>query len=110
MRKQFHTLRKFGHRLQSVVAMGYESASSEVAGVPEYGALDDVTAGVYRSGTDTVAVLACAETDATKLRGLAWDHPQLDDARLVLRSLFDRYAAAVLLILLAPVLTEGSNS
>jgi hypothetical protein len=38
------------------------------------------------------------------------DHPQLDDARLVLRGLFDRCAAAVVLILLAPVLTDGSNS
>jgi len=28
MRKQFHMLRKFGRRMQSVVAMGYESAAA----------------------------------------------------------------------------------
>jgi hypothetical protein len=97
MRKQFHTLRKFGHRMQSVVAMGCESASSEVAGVPVYRGLGDVMADVHSSGTDTVAVLAWPEMDATKLSGPAW-------------GLFDRCAAAVVLILLAPVLTEGSNS
>ena len=69
MRKQFHTLRKFGHCTQSAVAIGYESASSEVAGVPLYG-------GLMTSRPASIA----------------------------------RYAAAVLLILLAPVLTEGSNS
>jgi hypothetical protein len=39
MPKQFHTLRKFSH---CVVAMGCESASSEVAAVPVYGGLAPV--------------------------------------------------------------------
>jgi hypothetical protein len=69
MRKQFHTLRKFGHRTQSVVAVGCESANSRVAAVLVYG-------GLMTSRPASIA----------------------------------RYAAAVLLILLAPVLTEGSNS
>jgi exopolysaccharide biosynthesis polyprenyl glycosylphosphotransferase len=168
MRKKLHTLRKSGHCMQSVVAVGHESAvanlitelrrewyhgltvvgvclarpsgSSEVAGVPVHGGLDDITAAVHDFGADTVAVLGCPEMDAIKLRGLAWelektdtdlcvapalldvagprttirptagltllhvDHPQLDGGRLVLKDLFDRCAAAVILILLAPVL------
>jgi hypothetical protein len=60
MRKQFHTLRKFGHCMQRVVAMSYESASSEVAAVPGYGGLDDVTAGVYSS------LRGCGATDLAR--------------------------------------------
>jgi len=46
--------------MQSVVAMGCESASSEVAGVPVYGGLDDVTAGVYSS------LRGCGATDLAR--------------------------------------------
>jgi len=46
---------------------------NEVAGVPVYGGLDDVTAAVGASGADTVAVLACPEMDGVRLRSLAWD-------------------------------------
>ena len=168
MRKKLYMLRKSGLCMQSVVAVGHESAvadlitelrrdwyhgltvvgvclarpsaSSDVAGVPVHGGLDDVTAAVHDFGADTVAVLGCPEMDAIKLRGLAWelektdtdlcvapalldvagprttirttagltllhvDHPQLGGVRLVLKSLFDRCAAAVVLILLAPAL------
>jgi len=167
MRKKLYALRKSGHCMQSVV-VGHESAvvglitelrrdwhhgltvvgvclaqpsaSSEVAGVPVHGGLDDVTAAVHDFGADTVAVLGCPEMDAIRLRGLAWelektetdlyvapalldvagprttirptagltllhvDHPQLGGVRIVLKSLFDRCVAAVVLILLAPVL------
>ena len=49
------------------------SDCDEVAGVPVYGGLDDVTAAVRAFGADTVAVLACPEMDGIKLRALAWE-------------------------------------
>lgn len=67
MRRQFHTLRKFGHRMQSVAVMGYESAVVDLM----------------------------TELRRRRYRGLM---------------VTDRCAAAVGPILLAPVLTEGSNS
>ena len=45
----------------------------EVAGVPVYGGLDDITAAVKAFGADTVAVLACPEMDGIRLRSLAWE-------------------------------------
>ena len=103
--------------MQSVVAMGYESAvvdlmtelrrrrhhgltvvdvclaqpsaSSQVARAPVYGGLGDVTAAVYGSGTDTVRVLACPEMDATKLRGLPWELEKTDTDLLVAPALLD---------------------
>jgi exopolysaccharide biosynthesis polyprenyl glycosylphosphotransferase len=168
MRKRLHRLRIAGQCMQSVVAVGHgpsvaglitelrrekyhglkvvgacvaqPSEHDEVAGVPVYGGLDDVTAAVRACGADTVAVLACPEMDGLRLRGLAWelektgtdlcvspalldvagprttirptagltllhvDHPQLGGMRLVLKDLFDRFVAAAILILLAPVL------
>ena len=168
MRRRLHKLRMSGRCLSSVVAVGHEPAvaglitelrrdqyhgmkvtgacvarpseSSEIAGVPVYGGLDDVSAAVRAAGADVVAVLACPEMDGLKLRGLAWelektgtdlcvspalldvagprttvrqtagltllhvDHPQLDGFRLVFKALFDRLMAAVVLILLAPLL------
>ncbi len=96
-----HKQRDNGHCLLSVVAVGHETAvadlvkelgrdryhgltvvgacvarpseCAEVAGVPVYGGLDDVTAAVQAFGADTVAVLACPEMGGTKLRGLAWE-------------------------------------
>jgi exopolysaccharide biosynthesis polyprenyl glycosylphosphotransferase len=168
MRKRLHKLRIGGRCMLSVVAVGHElalsdlitelrreqyhgltvvgactakpSECSEIAGVPVYGGLDDITAAVQDFGADTVAVLACPEIDGIRLRTLAWalektgtdlcvspalldvagprttirptagltllhvDHPQLTGVRLLVKGLFDRCAAAVALILLAPLL------
>jgi exopolysaccharide biosynthesis polyprenyl glycosylphosphotransferase len=101
LRKRLHNKRASGHCLLSVVAVGHEEAvadlikelgrdryhgltvvgacvappseCAEVAGIPVYGGLDDVTAAVHAFGADTVAVLACPEMGGTKLRGLAWE-------------------------------------
>jgi exopolysaccharide biosynthesis polyprenyl glycosylphosphotransferase len=101
MRKRLHKLRTAGQCMSSVVAVGHESAVAglitelrrdryhgltvvgacvaqpsecdEVAGVPVYGGLDDVSAAVRGFGADTVAVLACPEMDGIRLRGLAWE-------------------------------------
>jgi exopolysaccharide biosynthesis polyprenyl glycosylphosphotransferase len=168
IRKRLHRRRASGLCLLRVVAVGHEPAVAdlicelgrdhyhgltvvgacvarpsgrpEVAGVPVYGGLDDVTAAVRALDADTVAVLACPEIDGIKLRGLAWelektgtdlcvspalldvagprttirptagltllhvDHPQLGGVRLLLKDLFDRCAAALTLILLAPLM------
>jgi exopolysaccharide biosynthesis polyprenyl glycosylphosphotransferase len=45
----------------------------ELAGVPVYGGLDDITAAVKAFGADTVAVTACPEMNGVRLRGLAWE-------------------------------------
>ena len=101
MRKRLHRRRDAGNCLLSVVAVGHEAAVAdlinelgrdryhgltvvgacvaqpsecgEVAGVPVYGGLDDVSAAVRTFGADTVAVLACPEMDGLRLRGLAWE-------------------------------------
>ena len=100
-RKRLHRRRASGKCLQSVVAIGHELAVAdlvtelrrdkyhgltvvgacvarpgerdEVAGVPVYGGLDDITAAVKAFGADTVAVLACPEMDGIRLRNLAWE-------------------------------------
>jgi exopolysaccharide biosynthesis polyprenyl glycosylphosphotransferase len=101
IRKRLHRQRAGGHCMLSVVAVGHETAvadlikelgrdryhgltvvgacvaqpseCAEVAEVPVYGGLDDVTAAVRAFGADTVAVLACPEMDGIKLRSLAWE-------------------------------------
>jgi exopolysaccharide biosynthesis polyprenyl glycosylphosphotransferase len=101
IRKQLHRQRTVGRCMSSVVAVGHEAAvadlvkelgrdryhgltvvgacvarpseGDEVAGVPVYGDLDDVTAAVRAFGADTVAVLACPEMDGIRLRSLAWE-------------------------------------
>jgi exopolysaccharide biosynthesis polyprenyl glycosylphosphotransferase len=101
MRKRLHKWREAGRCLLSVVAVGHEAAVAdlitelgrdryhgltvvgacvahplecdEVAGVPVYGGLDDVSAAVQAVGADTVAVVACPEMDGHRLRGLAWE-------------------------------------
>jgi exopolysaccharide biosynthesis polyprenyl glycosylphosphotransferase len=101
MRKRLHKRRTAGQCMSSVVAVGHEPAVAglitelrrdryhglmvvgacvaqpsecdEVAGVPVYGGLDDVSAAVRDFGADTVAVLACPEMDGIRLRGLAWE-------------------------------------
>jgi exopolysaccharide biosynthesis polyprenyl glycosylphosphotransferase len=100
-RKRLHRLRASGRCMANVIAVGHElavaelitelrrghyhgmsvvatclaapSASGEVAGVPVYGGLDDVAAAVHNFRAESVAVLACPEMDAVKLRGLAWE-------------------------------------
>jgi exopolysaccharide biosynthesis polyprenyl glycosylphosphotransferase len=169
IRKRLHRQRASGRCLLSVVAVGHEPAvadlvtelgrdryhgltvvgacvarpseCSEVAGVPVYGGLDDVTAAVDTFGADTVAVLACPEMNGIRLRSLAWelektgtdlcvspalldvagprttirptagltllhvDHPQLSGLGLVVKDLFDRFVAAMALVLLFPLMT-----
>jgi exopolysaccharide biosynthesis polyprenyl glycosylphosphotransferase len=101
IRKRLHQQRVAGRCLLSVVAVGHEAAVAdlvkelgrdryhgltvvgacvaqpvgcdEVAGVPVYGGLDDITAAVDAFGADTVAVLACPEMDGIRLRSLAWE-------------------------------------
>jgi exopolysaccharide biosynthesis polyprenyl glycosylphosphotransferase len=53
--------------------VAHPSECDEVAGVPVYGDLDDVTAAVRAFGANTVAVLACPEMDGVRLRSLAWE-------------------------------------
>jgi exopolysaccharide biosynthesis polyprenyl glycosylphosphotransferase len=112
----------------------------EVAGIPVFGGLEDVTAAVQSADADTVAVLACQGLNGSRLRQLAWDlektrtelclapalldvagprttvraaaglpllyvqHPDLAGVRQVVKSLFDRLAAASALIALSPLL------
>jgi len=151
IRKRLHRRRAAGQCLHNVVAVGHELSVAnlvtelqrdkyhgltvvgacvvrpgecdDVVGVPVFGGLDDVTAAVKAFGADTVAVLACPETDLcvspalldvagprTTIRSTAGltllhvDHPQLTGVRLVIKGLFDRCIAAVALILLAPLL------
>ncbi len=101
MRKRLHRLRAAGKCMHSVLAVGHELAVAdlvtelkrdryhgltvagacvaqpgecdEVAGVPVYGGLDDITAAVKAFEADTVAVLACPEIDGIRLRSLAWE-------------------------------------
>jgi exopolysaccharide biosynthesis polyprenyl glycosylphosphotransferase len=101
IRKRLHWQRAAGQCMQSVVAVGHEtsvadlvtelrrdsyhglsvvgacvaqpSECADVAGIPVYGGLDDVTLAVRAFGADTVAVLACPEMDGLRLRGLAWE-------------------------------------
>ena len=101
IRKQLHRQRASGKCMQNVVAVGHELAVAdlvtelgrdryhgltvvgacvvrpgecdEVASVPVYGGLDDVTAAVKAFDADTVAVLACPEMSGIRLRSLAWE-------------------------------------
>jgi exopolysaccharide biosynthesis polyprenyl glycosylphosphotransferase len=101
IRKQLHSKRISGRCLLNVVAVGHEPSVAnlvtelkreqyhglmvvgaclvrpgeceQVAGVPVYGGIDDVTAAVKAYEADTVAVLACPEMDGLRLRSLAWE-------------------------------------
>ncbi len=116
-RKHLHKLRADGKCMQNVVVVGHEQAvadlvnelrrdgyhgltvvgactaqpsgRAEIAEVPVYGGLDDVTAAVHSFGADTVAVLACPEMDAFKLRGLAWELEKTGTDLCVSPSLLD---------------------
>jgi exopolysaccharide biosynthesis polyprenyl glycosylphosphotransferase len=100
IRKRLHRVRVKGRCMHSVVAVGHEhavanlitelkrdrhhglrvvavcvacpSGRAEVAGVPVYGGLGDVSAAVGHFVADTVAVLSCPEIDGVTLRDLAW--------------------------------------
>ena len=100
LRKRLHRLRASGRCMHNVVAVGNELAVAdliaelrreryhgltvvgacvarpgecdELAGVPVYGGLDDVTAAVKAFEADTVAVTVCPEMDGIRLRSLAW--------------------------------------
>lgn len=62
------------HGLQVVAAcLAYQSTSTEVAGVPVVGDLDDAASVVRNIKAGTVAVLSCPEMDGIKLRTLAWE-------------------------------------
>jgi exopolysaccharide biosynthesis polyprenyl glycosylphosphotransferase len=103
MRKRLHRQRCLGRCMSTVLAVGHESAVSDlitelrrdtyhgltvvaacltsesqsddgsVAGVPVCGGLNDVAGAVQRCGADTVAVLSCNEIDGVTLRQLAWE-------------------------------------
>jgi len=101
LRKRLVRRRMRGKCLHSVVAVGHELAVAdlvtelgrdgyhglnvvgacvvqpgeldELAGVPVYGGLDDITAAVKAFNADTVAVTACPEMDGIRLRSLAWE-------------------------------------
>ena len=101
LRKRLHRLRRNGQCMSTVVAVGHESAVSqlirelrrephhglqvvaaclagdsaanEVAGVPVVGDLDDTATVVRNLNAGTVAVLSCPEMDGLKLRPLAWE-------------------------------------
>ncbi len=101
IRKRLHRLRAAGKCMNSVVAVGHEfavdhlvtelkrdryhglrvvgacvvrtSECDEVAGVPVYGGIDDITAAVKAFDANTVAVLACPEMGGVRLRNLAWE-------------------------------------
>jgi len=101
MRKRLHRRRAAGKCMHNVVAVGHESPvadlvtelgrdryhgltvvgacvtqpgeQDEVAGVPVYGGLDDITAAVKAFDADTVAVTVCTEMNGIRLRSLAWE-------------------------------------
>ena len=117
MRKRLHQKRVSGKCMHSVVAVGHELAVAdlvtelgrdryhgltvvgacvawpgerdEVAGVPVYGGLDDITAAVKAFDADTVAVLACPEMDGIRLRSLAWELEKTGTDLCVAPSLLD---------------------
>src|SRR5690349_18204547 len=101
LRKRLVRRRMHGKSMHRVVAVGHELAVAdlvtelgrdryhglnvmgacvvqpgeldELAGVPVYGGLDDITDAVKAFGADTVAVTACPEMNGIRLRGLAWE-------------------------------------
>jgi exopolysaccharide biosynthesis polyprenyl glycosylphosphotransferase len=101
LRKWLHNLRDAGKCMLAVVAVGHEAGVADlirelsrdnyhgmrvvaacipqpggnraIAGVPVFGGLDDIPGAVRRCAADAVAVTACPEIDAVRLRGLAWE-------------------------------------
>jgi exopolysaccharide biosynthesis polyprenyl glycosylphosphotransferase len=117
LRKRLHNRRASGRCMHNVLAVGHElgvadlvtelgrdryhgltvvgacvarpGVRDEVAGVPVYGGLDDITAAVKAFGADTVAVLSCPEMDAITLRSLAWELEKTDTDLCVAPALLD---------------------
>ena len=116
MRKWLHKMRRTGRCLMTVVAVGHELAvadlinelrreqhhgltvvgtclanpeRAEVAGVPVFGGLGEITEAVRALGAETVAVLACPEMDGIRLRGLAWELEKTGTDLCVSPSLLD---------------------
>src|SRR5215467_4148228 len=117
LRKRLHKLRERGACMQRVVAVGHAPAMadliaelrrapyhglmvvgacltggtmlSEIAGVPVYGGLANVTSAVGHLGADTVAVLACPELNGIRLRELAWDLERTGTDMCVAAALMD---------------------
>ncbi|MBV9096348.1 MAG: sugar transferase [Streptosporangiaceae bacterium] len=117
IRKHLHRMRRSGRCVLSVVAVGHELAVAdlvrelkrdwyhglkvvgaclarpaeftEVAGVPVYGGLDEVSAAVSAFRADTVAVLSCPEIDGIRLRNLAWELEKTGTDLCVSPSLLD---------------------
>jgi len=75
----------------SVVAACVTGAQrqGEVADIPVCGGLDSVASVVERFNADTVAVLACPEMDAIRLRELAWDLEKTGTEMCVASALLD---------------------
>jgi exopolysaccharide biosynthesis polyprenyl glycosylphosphotransferase len=62
------------HGLSVVAACLADSAGeTEIAGIPVFGGIDDITKAVYIYEADTVAVLACPELNGIRLRELTWE-------------------------------------
>ena len=117
LRKRLHKKRKAGLYMQRVIAVGHapavadlittlrrhtyhglsvvgvcligRSMINEVAGVPVYGGLTGVTGAIERYGADTVAVLACPEINATRLRELSWQLEETSTALCVASAVLD---------------------
>ncbi len=117
LRKRLHKLRSRGACMHRVVALGHAPAVAdliaelrrdahhgldvvgaclaggtmlhEIAGVPVYGGLGNVTSAVSHLDADTVAVLACPELNGVRLRELAWDLERTDTDMCVAPALMD---------------------
>jgi exopolysaccharide biosynthesis polyprenyl glycosylphosphotransferase len=117
LRKRLHKLRAAGRCMHNVVAVGHELAVADLiaelrrepyhglavvgaclahpgecddlAGIPVYGGLDDITAAVKAFEADTVAVLACPEMNGIRLRSLAWELEKTSTDLCVAPSLLD---------------------
>lgn len=117
LRKWLHRLRASGRCMSTVVAVGHRQAVCDlitelrrdkyhgmtvvaacvaeqgdahpVAGVPVFGGLGDIAGVVRRCAADSVAVLACPELDAVKLRALAWELEKTETDLCVAPALLD---------------------
>ena len=117
LRKRLHKMRSRGACMHRAVAIGHAPAVAdliaelrretyhglavvgaclagrtmlrEIAGVPVFGGLGNVTTAVGQVGADTVAVLACPELNGVRLRELAWDLEQTGTDMCVAPALMD---------------------
>lgn len=82
-RDKYHGMRVAG------VCVAEPGEREDVAGVPVLGGLDDIALAVKRCAADTVAVTACPEIDAVRLRGIAWELEKTGTDLCVAPSLLD---------------------